>query len=195
MMGNYRSLQNVVGFDGQSQNFYGGYPTTIMASFPLPNNQSQFLAVGGSSWTVLAADATTRVDKYAKCAEHSILIMTGTFSDIASEGDTGTIAFNDQVAYAEARLAAGWQTIINTTLLKATPITGDEEAARQLNNTLVLAEAGPSGAWQAVADLAAITDGQDPTNTTFFVDGVHWQTALASQGAALVVAAMTPFML
>lgn len=169
-------------FDGQSLNLYPdvGYPERLMQGRGISYS---VVAVDGRSWRALALDADDRVLSHADDANTTILVMNGGTSNIDS-GQSAVDYYSDEVAYASAARAAGFDLVIVTTLPTSSTFEPAEERARQDANRLKLED--PEEAFDAVADLAAhplLAKEQDGG----YIDGIHWTDA-GAQAAAEVVA-------
>ena len=174
-------------FDGQSLGLIPGapnnYPTVTMQSFPTWAWTN--VHIGAMSWTQLAATQTGRCHVHANTGLVTVLVMCGGTSDIYVEQDSGATCYADHVAYADAARAAGFDLVVATTLVKADGYGGGAETRRTDFNTLLLADA--SNAFDAVADFAADPSLDDPTDTTYYLDGIHWKIAGAAAAAACMV--------
>lgn len=177
-------------FDGQSFNLLpgplnGGYPVTLMNTY-FPTIAWSNVSIGAMSWTKLSATATHRCYVHGNDGLTTVLIMNGGTNDITSEADSGATLYADQGAYATAAKAAGFDLIICLTLTKANSMSGTEDTNRLNNNTLVIADA--SNYFDGVVQVAEDSRMSDPTDTTYFSDGVHWTAA----GCAVVAGLTQP---
>lgn len=176
-------------FDGQSLNLISTdaettYPIFVMEGLSLPYS---VVAVGGQSWTSLAGTAPTRLHPYGGTADTLTLVMTGGSSDIL-DGDTGATVMADAVAYADAARAAGFDNVICTTIPPTIAFDTSESDAKDDFNTLLVADAGSD--FDAVVDLR-VTDLEDATDSTFYLDGVHWNAAGCEVAGGLAQTALT----
>lgn len=178
-------------FDGQSLNnvglvdpFEGGnypYPDQVMSGRRV---QWANVAISGKSWTDLATTAATRTDPLAGYATNTVLVMCGGTSDIHA-GDSGQQLYDEEVAYATARRAAGYTHVIATTLVGNKGNTPEQNQARLDHNAILLAD--PDGAFDAVVDFD-VPPLNDWNNTAIYFDGVHWW----STGAKIAAELMAP---
>ncbi len=181
-----RTCRNLFVADGQSLNlqpdFGTTYPQVIASSHP--SLQVKVAALGGTSWTDLADTQAARLNTMANSATNTMLVLCGGTGDVVLENDSGATIYADMVAYASAARSAGFDKIAAQTITKTTGMTGGQNTSRTDANTLLLADA--SHAFDAVIDVAANANLSDPTNTTYYFDGIHWTTAGAAIAAGLV---------
>ena len=78
-------------------------------------------------------------------------------------------------SYHDAARVAGAKATVACTVPPSTSFSGPQETQRQALNLLLLA----SSHFDAVADLAAVPEAEDPTDTQFYSDGLHPTSALA----------------
>lgn len=176
-------------FDGQSLNIAPldfsilgwSYPWHLMHGRNIPWSR---VAISGTSWTTLATTAATRLHPQAHTAATTILIMCGGTADVTS-GDDGQTMYDEEVAYAAAARAAGFDYVISTTLVGHIGMNASQHTEREARNTLMLAD--PDGAFDAVADFDN-SPLSDWTNTAYYFDGVHWY----DPGAVLAAQIMAP---
>lgn len=187
--GAFRASPRFIAFDGQSLNLLPvgyRYPTRLMQThFPTIPYENAKIAIGSVSWTDLAKSASTRLHQYANSGLYSVLIGCGGQSDLTDENDSGATLYANEVAYAQAARAAGFDYIIWTTIVPSTTYTVAQNTARLDHNTLLLADA--SAAFDAKVDLANVT-GLNNASGTDYSDGLHWSNA----GVDKVVTAMSP---
>ena len=179
-MGGFKSAYRSVTFDGQSLNLLpgpldGGYPATLMANYPTVawNNAAK----GATSMSGLALTAASRLLPHANAAVSTILILVDGQSDIATENDTGAALYAEEVSYANAARAAGFNVVIGTTIVPSTDYTAGQETNRTNHNTLLLNHATTDpGVFNAVVDLANVS-GLNNAAGTDYSDGLHWSVA------------------
>lgn len=147
-------------------------------------------AISGKSWTVLSTTAAQRCHLIARQYEKSVLVLTGGTSDLMpveanppGENDTGEQALADMEAYANAARAAGFDKIVALTVTPANWWDADWDVQRLVMNEGIR----QSDAWEVVADVAADPRLQDPMDTDYYYDQLHW-TAAGNAVAAEVVA-------
>jgi lysophospholipase L1-like esterase len=101
-----------------------------------------------------------------------VVVIWGGTNDLY-HGASGATAYTRLLARVNAYKAAGYTKIIVVNCLKridsGTP--GGYETERADFNSRVAAGVATEG-W-VLADIAAVTNLQDPSNTTYFLDGVH----------------------
>lgn len=168
-------------FDGQSHNTVPAVPFPVLAMQGRPDPWVN-LAIGGQSWTSLSTTQQMRaVPLWAH--EQSTVILTGGTHDIGVEGDTAATAFADLLAYATAYRQLRASVIVCATVPPAALITGGEETQRLALNDLIRS----SAEFDAVLDLAAAPELDDPTDTTYYMgDQVHFTAAGAQVAADLL---------
>jgi len=169
-------------FDGQSLNLYPEqtYPERLMDGRGV---RYAVVALDGRSWAELAVDVESRLLSHADDANTTILVMCGGTANIGS-GQSADDYYSEEVTYARAAREAGFDLIMNTTLVPSSTFTVAQERARQEANRLKLED--PDGAFDAVADLTAhplLSKEADGG----YIDGIHW-TDEGAQAAAEVVA-------
>lgn len=184
-----RYLNARVVFDGQSLNaapLANPYPrqlmTTLRSGVPWTN-----VPISGTSWTTLAKSASQRSYLFGTKAAVNIFIMCGGTSDI-TDGDTAATIYADMESYADGARTAGFDYVIGTTITPSTSFTGPQETVRVAANVLIMADAG--AAFEAQVDFAADTRLDDPTDATYYTDGLHWTTAGAGVAAELMAPAL-----
>lgn len=180
-------------FDGQSLNVVPGpvttFPYRTMRYYPNVPYSLNDVAVSGTSWTVLNANAPQRVDPLASLAPFTILNMCGGTSDLwAPELNDGPTVYADMVAYANARRTAGFDYVIAVTIAPSTTFDATQESNRVSANSLIMADA--SNAFDAQVDFAGIPQLTDPNNTTYYFDGTHY----TGPATILCAAALAPAM-
>lgn len=173
-------------FDGQSLNNLpdppGNFPTLVLDALDLPGYNA---AVNQLSWTGLATTAAQRLHPYA-IGGRTILVMTGGQADLTRDGDTGRKLYEEEVDYANAARAAGFDVIVITTIPPARLLySGTQPAERLAHNRLLLED--PSGAFDHVVDVAGDPRLADPTGPSFS-DGIH----PSASGAAVIAELLEP---
>lgn len=176
-------------FDGQSLNTI---PAAAGQAYPHQTMRGRseaytVVAISGTSWTVLATTAATRLHPLGPLATTSVLVMNGGTSDL-TEDDSGATIMADAVSYADAARTAGFDYVIVTTIPPAVHLTGARETARDDFNTLVVADAG--GDFDAVVDFRG-TVLNDYSDADYYIfDQIHWGVGGAKVAADLVAAAI-----
>jgi len=168
-----RSTQYLVVLDGQSFNVIptapNNFASQIMRYFPHVSFKNP--SKSATSWDELYSRAPQEVWPEAARAATSILVMNGGTSDVG-DGDSGSLIYSDQRAYAQAARAAGFDKIMTVTIIPYGGIAGSFETNRLAGNTQLKANA--DGAFDAVVDFAGDARLQDPTNLTYFqADQTH----------------------
>lgn len=189
--GQFRSAPYFVVFAGQSLNIMPGpalcYPTQLMGDY-FPAVPYANVAIGSMSWTNLSVIQAANVNIHANGGLTTILIMCGGTADVFIENDTGATLYAQEVAYANAARAAGFNHIIGTTITSTTAFSPGQNTERSNHNTLLLADA--SAAFDSVVDLAGDPRLDDPADATYYADGTHWTSAGAQAAADLVFPAL-----
>lgn len=170
-------------FAGQSlnnnPNSASSYPSQVMAGRGLPWMN---VAINSHSWTNLAVDLG--LDPFGQHAT-TIGVFLGGESDITPEGNDGATTYADLLTYVALCRVAGCGPVVFCTIPPWVGITAGDETARTDYNALVLA-AVIQGDADAVVDLAAVAVLTDPSNATYYSDGLHWTQAGAAAAAAAV---------
>jgi hypothetical protein len=172
---------NVV-FDGQSYNLVPGrhrsYPAQVMAD---RDEDWSVVALDGTSWTVLADDAA---DRQQLSEGFDLLVMAGGFTDLAGELDSAEQVLADEVAYADAARARGFDAVVALTIPPSTVIENrpGQEAERVQHNRLLLKSAG----FDAVVDIEVPCI--DDARSDCYSDGTHW----SGRGAGIVAELVAP---
>src|SRR5690606_17387894 len=143
----------------------------------------------GTTYAQRTTNAATRVDPFVSNAARNVLI------DIAGQSDLLNSLTAEQLlvaaeSYAADRRAAGFDRIVVTTVPSMTDAWGwdaNMEEQRVAYNDLLL----NSTAFDAVADIASIPELADPSDTTYFSDGLHPTPAGADLMAPVIAAAVS----
>jgi lysophospholipase L1-like esterase len=133
---------------------------------------------GGFAWSQYATNPLllAEVTRNANSAPLSILVMMGGTTDITL-GTSGSATYDNMVTISAAFKAATGLTdfatrrVIAATTTPSTSFSGDDNTQLGILNGLVVANG--DAAFDAVVDLAANPDLDDPTNTTYYADGTH----------------------
>lgn len=144
----------------------------------------------GTTYAQRNSDVLGRVDHLFATAPYTVLIDDGGSYDIeAGNGNmNATQALAAKAAYTAARRAAGADYIVGLTIPPATILTAGEETTRLAVNAAMKANPSAYG-YNQVVDIAGIPQLQNPNDTNFYFDGVHWTTAGTSIVADALVAA------
>lgn len=187
-MAGFRAAPFVCVFDGQSLNFTptlsDNYPIRLMAQLGFPTPVT--IWVGGIGWADLATDGagyqslTTRGGNYSDAGLVTSYMMCGGTSDVLAAVPAADIYGYMGDLAAEAR-SLGYDKVLASTITPFTGFTGPQEAIRDAANALILADA--STYFDGVADFDGTPGLSDPSNTTYYSDGLHF-TAAAAQIAA-----------
>lgn len=110
-----------------------------------------------------------RRDPLLQHSETTVFVMNGGTGDISHLQSAATILATMQT-YASTARTAGADRVIVGTIPTWNVITGPMETERVALNNLIRA----ADDWDAVCDIAADPRFQDPDNTTYFVDGIHF---------------------
>jgi lysophospholipase L1-like esterase len=123
----------------------------------------------------------------ASRAKNIAVLAAGT-NDIATLSHTGAVVLADQYTFADAMLASGKKPVV-CTILARNPGGGFDAAnfatQQTYYNTQLRAAAAARG--YQLCDFAAIPQLSDPTNTTYYSDGIH--PTVAGHALMAVVAA------
>lgn len=145
------------------------YPDTTWAEF----------GVGGQTWVNMTSDAVAQIDSLIDLSkDRNIVTAFAGHNDMRDQ--TYTDAYNDAVAYCQARQAAGWQVVIITQMARndnwgtTYPDAASWDAARLSYNQLIRDNWGTFA--DAICDVAGddrIGDLADVIDGTYFVDYIH----------------------
>lgn len=190
-------VQSHLQMDGQSLANTPASPTAfgiLYASLdPVWWPSSHNAAVNGSYYTERqnggSLSAATRVDPHLSVYQNVIVDVAGQ-SDLGPFGAPASAAtvFARAAGYAAERRAAGWDLYCICTVPPSTFFTGDTEVQRLAYNTLLRQDDGAN--FDVVADIASIPELANPSNGTYWSDGLHWTEAGATLGMAVVKAAL-----
>jgi hypothetical protein len=140
--------------------------------------------LSGTTFAQRAGSVAARTDQHVKNSEYRILCDFSGQSDLLA-----SMSAEDLLAVAEAnataRRAAGFDQIITTTVPSMTSAwnwTSPMETQRLAYNHLLK----QSNKFDSVADIASLPQLQDPSNTTYFSDGLHMTPAGADISAQLI---------
>lgn len=183
-------------FDGDSLNTdpFGGtsYPDRVMST---RSGVYYTAARGAWTWSQLYLGNPTgqlpfakRVIPYCNLAEFVVYIQVGGINGYALGQSGASVYGSEKSAALDVVAANAGAYIIGTTTLPSTAVTGGNETKRTDGNTLVVANA--DGAFDAVVNLAANTDLDDPADTNWYVDGTHPTAAGLAVMASLVGTAL-----
>lgn len=180
-MTGFQAAKLYIIFDGQSMSLVNNMPGHLMPSFPkVPwQNRSQ----GGLSVTLLSGTVEHRINPYANAGRTTALFLVCPgYGDIKNELDSGATLYSNQVAYATAARAAGYDYIVSSTLCPSTDFTAPMETARLAANIALMNDA--SNAFDYVVDLANTAGlNEDPSGSAYYQDTVHWSSLGASTAA------------
>lgn len=143
----------------------------------------------GLAWVDSLASQERRVRPYAHAGLFTIYAMVGGTSDFLFSNRTGAQVYEDMVTLATNARSWGFDSIIATTTLPSTFFSDPQDAERIEGNGLILADA--EDAFDQVIDFANTPGLDDPEDTDFYPDGLHW-SALAAQVAADTFAPILP---
>lgn len=167
-------------FEGQSLNVIPLTPSNMpdLTMQGLSNEYPYWnVAIGGTAWSTLDDTAASRFHQLLNWGP-SVIVLTGGTADV-SENDTAETLYSDLLIHANNSRVAGADRVIVTTIPKWTMITTDQDNVRIAANTMIL----NSSDFDAVVDFANLPELDDPSDTTYYFDGIHW-TAAAAQAAA-----------
>ena len=180
-------------FDGQSNVLYPtiaqSYPTKFRADAH-PTNDLRHAAIGGTTYAEREVTAPDRVDWWMDTAADVVLVDDGMEEELR-DGQDATFILNAISAYTTARRAARPDiTIVGLTTPPATTAwwTAGQDTVRQTVNAAILANPATYG-YDQVVDVAGIPELADPSNTTYFSDGIHFTDAATTLVAAELVEA------
>jgi hypothetical protein len=168
-------------FDGQSYNLVPGphasYPSRVMDG---RDATWKVVALNGTSWTTLANDADERA---RPSGGYDVLVMAGGFTDLVGEQDRAREVLADEVAYAEAARARGFDAVVALTIPPSTVIADLGYERERVEHNRLLVE---SDAFDAVVDIEV--DCLDDPRSSCYSDGTHW----TGRGARIVAGLLAP---
>lgn len=159
-----------------------------------PENEDVAVAVSGTYYYQRSNggtySATTRVDPYFSVTSTNVIVDLGGQSDLIPDGAlhyTGPELLADVETYITQRKAVDPDLIyVVATVPPSSFFTGDSDDNRLDYNTLLTTDAYTPGLIDGVADIATITELQNPANATYFSDGLHWTATGAGLGVAKI---------
>lgn len=180
-------------FPGESYGTGAKYPAQLLALSPWATNGAiiTYRATSGQTTAQMIAGgacamdgsgtrtaASTYVDGQLSGTRPNILVAWEIGNDLYFNGNT-TDAYDRIVSYCQARRTAGWKVVVGTALYRQfgsgpTPA-GDTWSAynAKIDTVNNLVRANWTDFADAIADIGARSEFADPTNTTYFWDGVH----------------------
>lgn len=179
----------VVVFDGQSLNYspISGPPLLPkMVADLLPDGSAYcVVAIGGTTYDSRATSIASRTLPLLRNGAPSIVVDLGGNSDLGTQSLTAAQLVTRVEAYAASVRTSGATHVVETTVIPAHAALYDaaEDAQRLAYNGLLLD--GLAGV-DAVADIAAIPDLADPSDTDWYSDGVHPTAAGCALAAGLI---------
>lgn len=198
-----RILSGVTGaglivFDGNSLTVGQGatagndYPSQVTALISTPHTYYNF-GVGAQTTTDMVADAASQIDSLYNADLPINIVVAWEITNEIYYGTTAQAAYDNFVAYCQARKAAGFKVVALTVLPRSNAGTpADFEDKRQSANSLIRANWGTFA--DALADVAAdsrIGDAGDELDTTYYnADQVHMTDAGYGIIAATVKASL-----
>jgi lysophospholipase L1-like esterase len=161
-------------FDGQSLNneprFGHPYPEQLMARLHDHVQLGPVVAVNGTSYAQRSYDAAQRVDPHFGAAERSLFLDLAGQSDL-SAGMPAERVLAAAETYARARRKAGARLAAVFTVPPSTWFSKSEDQQRVAYNQLL--RLNTHHVFDAVIDIAARPEFADPSDPTYFYDGLH----------------------
>lgn len=165
------------------------YPTQLLASTGWTGLNK---AVPSTPWGQLDDTFPVRCAPYMKAGLVPVYGMVGGIADVQLGASAAVIYTRVKAMATLARAAGGASTlVIASTITPYDLLSAPLETVRLDANTLLLADADV--AFDAVVDLCAAPM-DDPTNTTYYSDGLHPTTVGAGLIATRMAAAVTPLL-
>lgn len=168
--------------------FYANYGPKFMAA-KHPGVPYTVCNIGGTSYAFRDQTVVDRVDMWLRQHPDNVLIDDGGANEygvIDNPPMTWQQVRDVKLAYTEARRAAGAQYIVGLTHTPGIDqidtqfwFDAPELAEMALGNAAMVADPESFG-YDQVIDIASIPQLQDPTNTTYFYDGVHYADPAAT---------------
>lgn len=142
--------------------------------------------IGGTSYAFRNTTVADRVDTWLRQHKNNVLVDDGGANEygvIDNPPMTWEQVRDVKKAYTDARRAAGAEYIVGITLTPGIDqidtsfwYEAPELAEMAEGNAAMLADPASFG-YDQVIDVASIPQLQDPTNTTYFYDGIHYTNA------------------
>ena len=144
------------------------------------------IAVDGQSWTALGPTLTTRLTPYlVPSVTRLVFILCGGQGDLV-EGDDAATIYSDMGAHADdlrtAGAAAGRTVRVIAQTIPRNSLS-NPGTIRPAANALILADASSKFDYEVDVDVAPL---QDPLDTTYYVDQLHWTSTACAIVAGLV---------
>jgi hypothetical protein len=181
-------------FDGQSFNYspwLGAkrtYPVQLLERLAARVGASAVTAISNTTYAQRASTVATRVDAlYTRAKRTTVLDLAGQ-SDVLA-GMPANAIYDAVVGYANARRAGGAAFVVEFTVPPSVLYSAAQDAERRAYNDLLLANRGPR--IDAVVDIASRAEFADPSDTRYFIDGVHPTEAAAGVITSLALGAVT----
>lgn len=177
-------------FDGNSINRFPAepntYPTQMLADTGWAGRNE---GLSSHPWGQLDDTFAMRCAPHMKSGLVTVYAMVGGILDYQLGASGATVYTRSKAMATLARAASpGTVLVVASTTTPYDLLGGAEETARLAGNTTILADA--DNAFDDVVDLCA-SPMHDPTNTTYYSDGVHPTATGASMIADRMAAAIT----
>lgn len=170
-------------FDGQSFNTVpaapNNYPSKLLALLPAGYYDEELNAgVGSTTYADREVDVDTRVDDDISVTLPTALLDMAGQSDLwQSDGNmTAAALLAAAQSYADDRIAAGVDLYVIATVPPSNIYSGPANTQRDAYNELLRDVPAP---FAAVLDIDVIPEASNPSNGTYYSDGLHPTAALA----------------
>lgn len=179
-------------FDGQSF-CHVPLPTLpqIVTALLKPHSWA-VVGISSTTYATRTATAASRTDRHVVNGSRQVLVDIGGQSDLLG-GLTAAQILSAAESYADGRRTAGFDLIVGCTvppIQQTTGVWGTYTAAMETQRVAYNPLLKASSHFDAVADIAAIVQLADPSDTTYFSDGLHPTLAGANPIGAVIVAAL-----
>lgn len=165
------------------------FPNKLLALLP-SLYRMDVVALSATTYSQRATTAAARFDSRIPITDKCVMIDCGGFVDIWQSGGnlSASAALTAMESYWDNRKTAGVDHIIACTITPTTNawLDSDGETQRGTLNTSIKA----SSHIDAYADIAGLAHAADPSNATYYYDGLHPTETLASEFATLVETAL-----
>lgn len=172
-------------FDGQSLQYASSNPVVHQIPLLLPGLSNAATAIVGTTYAQRASTIADRVYRQVVNGDPTIMVDLAGQSDLATSVSAASLLATVE-AQADAVRAAGFAAYVICTVPPSTLYTAPQEAQRLLYNAALRT----SAKFEAVGDLAAISELGNPADTTYYSDGLHFTVAGATLAAPVMAAAI-----
>ena len=156
--------------------------------------------VAGAQASTIASNVAFYTAEYNGSLAHNIMIPPEATNDIDAQSSGsivgfGTSIFNSAIVpFVQAANTAGFDVIVPTMLPRVwvgdSTLKGQKDTEQQAYNTLVRNNAATYG--YTVVDYAGLAHASNPSNTTYYADGIHPTSTLYAEMGNLLASVINP---